>query len=82
MFIYYTKCFWLIMSEMHLAGGSYSMTYSLHDIPDEKRDAIGILWNQGSSYKWENHLKGDVGVSLHEKGREQEDAYTKTQSHS
>ena len=27
-------------------------------------------------------MKGDVGMSSHEKGREQEDAYTKTQSHS
>ena len=26
--------------------------------------------------------KGDVGMSSHEKGREQEDAYTKTESHS
>ena len=35
--------------------------------------------------KWKNHfyeMKGDVGMSLHEKEREQEDAYTKTQSHS
>ena len=37
-------------------------------------------WN-----KWKNHfyeMKGDVGMSLHEKEREQEDAYTKTESHS
>ena len=37
-------------------------------------------WN-----KWENHfyeMKGDVGMSLHEKERKQEDAYTKKQSHS
>ena len=37
-------------------------------------------WN-----KWENHfyeMKGDVGMSHHEKEREQEDAYTKTESHS
>ena len=27
-------------------------------------------------------MKGDVGMSLHEKGRKQEDTYTKTQSHS
>ena len=36
-------------------------------------------WN-----KWKNHfyeMKGDVGLSLHEKRKEQ-DAYTKTQSHS
>ena len=40
-------------------------------------------WN-----KWKNHfheMKGDVrivGMSSHEKEREQEDAYTKTESHS
>ena len=37
-------------------------------------------WN-----KWKNHfheMKGDVGMTGHEKGREQEDAYTKTESHS
>ena len=27
-------------------------------------------------------MKGDVGMSVHEKERKQEDAYTKTQSHS
>ena len=35
--------------------------------------------------KWKNHLyemKRDVGMSPHEKEREQEDAYTKTESHS
>ena len=37
-------------------------------------------WN-----KWKNHfyeMKGDEGMSSHEKEREQEDAYTKTESHS
>ena len=36
-------------------------------------------------YKWKNHfceMKGDVGMSGHEKEREQEDAYTKTESYS
>ena len=36
-------------------------------------------WN-----KWKNHfyeMKGDVGMSVHEKERKQEDAYTKTQTH-
>ena len=36
-------------------------------------------WN-----KWKNHfseMKGDVGMSLHEKEGEQEDAYTETGSH-
>ena len=37
------------------------------------------------NYKWKNHfyeMKGDVGMSVHEKERKQEDAYTKTQTHS
>ena len=36
-------------------------------------------------HKWKNHfyeMKGDVGMSVHEKERKQEDAYTKTQTHS
>ena len=36
-------------------------------------------WN-----KWKNHffeMKGDVGMSRHEKEREQEDAFTQTQTH-
>ena len=33
-------------------------------------------WN-----KWKNQMKGDVGMSSHKKEREQEDAYTKTESH-
>ena len=35
-------------------------------------------------YKWKNHfseMKGDVGMSRHEKEGKQEDAYTKTGSH-
>ena len=35
-------------------------------------------------YKWKNHfseMKGDVGMSLHEKEGEQEDTYTETGSH-
>ena len=42
---------------------------------------IGCLY----IYKWKNHfyeMKGDVGMSVHEKERKQEDAYTKTQTHS
>ena len=30
----------------------------------------------------EEQMKGDVGMSVHEKERKQEDAYTKTQTHS
>ena len=35
-------------------------------------------------YKWKNHfseMKGDVGMSLHEKEGEQEDACTETGNH-
>ena len=44
-------------------------------------------WPQSSVYKWKNHfydseMKGDVGMSVLEKERKQEDAYTKTQTHS
>ena len=38
------------------------------------------MWN-----KWKNHfseMKGDVGMSLHEKEGEQKDACTKTETHS
>ena len=40
---------------------------------------------QAYVYKWKNHfyeMKGDVGMSVHAKERKQEDAYTKTQTHS
>ena len=33
-------------------------------------------------YKWKNFFHEMKGVSSHEKQREQEDAYTKTESHS
>ena len=39
----------------------------------------------GFLHKWKNHfykMKGDVGMSGHEKERKQEDAYTKIQTHS
>ena len=49
-----------------------------------QRKHLGALmkneWN-----KWKNHfyeMKGDVGMSVHEKERKQEDAYIKTQTHS
>ena len=44
---------------------------------------VGALpheWN-----KWKTHfceIKGDVGMSVHEKEMEREDAHTKTQTHS
>ena len=45
----------------------------------------GFAPNEKSKWnKWKNHfseMKGDVGMSLHEKEREQEDVYTKTGSH-
>ena len=37
-------------------------------------------WNKGKNHLYE--MKGDVGMSGHEKEREQEDEYTKTESHS
>ena len=43
---------------------------------------LGLAPNQGSMWnKWKNHfseMKGDVGMSRHEKEGEQEDAYTET----
>ena len=42
-------------------------------------------WSSVYVYKWKNHfykMKGDVGMSGHEKERKQEDAYTKIQTHS
>ena len=44
-----------------------------------------LLHNTRNKYKWKNHfykMKGDVGMSGHEKERKQEDAYTKIQTHS
>ena len=40
---------------------------------------------KAKGYKCKNHfyeMMGDVGMSVHEKERKQEDAYTKTQTHS
>ena len=57
------------MNTVHTPSGVIAITISLKS-----------EWN-----KWKNHfyeMKGGVGMSLHEKEREQEDAYTKTQSHS
>ena len=45
---------------------------------------LGAL-HQNEWNKWENHfyeMKRDVGMSVHEKEMKQEDAYTKTQTHS
>ena len=47
---------------------------------DGARVYVGLYIN-----KWKNHfykMKGDVGMSGHEKERKQEDAYTKIQTHS
>ena len=52
------------------------------------KDIAGLLrkMRMMNNYdKWKNHfneMKGDVGMSVHEKERKQEDAYTKTQNHS
>ena len=37
-------------------------------------------WNTLKNHSYE--MKGDVGMSVHEEERKQEDAYTKTQTHS
>ena len=48
-----------------------------------RRGASRFCWGFGMKNewnKWKNHfyeMKGDVGMSRHEKEREQEDAYTK-----
>ena len=58
------------------------------DFPNKKIITIYVLCNVNLDlyiYKWKNHfyeMKGDVGMSVHEKERKQEDAYTKTQTHS
>ena len=39
-----------------------------------------LLITSGKNHFYE--MKGDVGMSVHEKERKQEDAYTKTQTHS
>ena len=47
-----------------------------------KENILGRMKNEWN--KWKNHfyeMKGDVGMSVHEKERKQEDAYTKTQTH-
>ena len=52
---------------------------------EKKRWSSGHPLYQQRVYKWKNHffeMKGDVGMSSHEKEREQEDAFTQTQTHS
>ena len=60
---------------------------------DSSAHAYIIYYNGSNGYsksdeinnKWKNHfykMKGDVGMSGHEKERKQEDAYTKIQTHS
>ena len=57
-----------------------------HSLGGDHRVRVLSNWVEGpNDYKWKNHfhdMKGDVGMSSHEKEREQEDAYTKTESHS
>ena len=57
-------------------GSIFFITYILaHWLPPHNKPYI---------YKWKNHfseMKEDVGMSLHEKEGEQEDAYTETGSH-
>ena len=54
-------------------------------MPDKILRSASCLIDHMYIYKWKNHfyeMKGDVGMSVHEKERKQEDAYTKTQTHS
>ena len=46
----------------------------------EKRGRPGIKRHVGDYRQMENEMKGDLGMSRHEKEREREDAYTKTGS--
>ena len=68
---------------------------ALHDLPftpawkSERRSIACSIESKAFSRsyrdKWKNHfykMKGDVGMSGHEKERKQEDAYTKIQTHS
>ena len=53
------------------------------DIVDMMRNPVEI--SKDEVYRYKNHfykMKGDVGMSGHEKERKQEDAYTKIQTHS
>ena len=46
---------------------------------------VDLHKNRWYIYKWKNHfyeMKGDVGMSIHEKEKNKKDAYTNTQSHS
>ena len=62
--------------------------HSLHDLVQSEQDSDTIRKNlqpEGKFYKCKYHfseMKGDVGMSPHEKEGEQEDAYTKTETHS
>ena len=68
---------------------THSPTHSLtHSLPHSHTHALTHTHTHKRTvqvYKWKNHfyeMKGDVGMSGHEKEREQDDAYTKTESHS
>ena len=52
--------------------------------PQIHRNGNEVVQRGNQVYKWNNHfseMKGDVGMSRHEKEGEQEDAYTKTGNH-
>ena len=64
---------------VELVGGSPQYTFTCISTG---RPVYNVRWY---IYKWKNHfykMKGDVGMSGHEKERKQEDAYTKIQTHS
>ena len=70
-----------LLSAMHKLETIASQNgFTIHDVP-----ADGDCMFSAIVYKWKNHfykMKGDVGMSGHEKERKQEDAYTKIQTHS
>ena len=58
-----------------LRTGQYTeISFLFGALPQTKSE-----WNE---WKYFNETKRDVGMSCHEKEGEQEEAYTKTQSHS
>ena len=68
---------------MFSAQGRVGRVGLVKDLPQVSR--LGTQGPASLLYKWKNHffeMKGDVGMSSHEKEREQEDAFTQTQTQS
>ena len=63
------------------------MVSKLYFVGESQRNIIHceiLICLAGTMNKWKNHfseMKGDVGMSLHEKEGEQEDGSTETQTH-